>query len=194
MKALTLCLLSTITLMSGCATPPDYFWADHAQYQPNHQAELRGSAVVRVEDGTTFACQEVALFPRTSHYEEKIKFGELTAREWSLAPKARCDAEGDYAIQNLPEASWIMIAVVPAPEVRLSHRKTDYPYWLMARSATTRAYTSDEVFMYASSSEWRYWDTMSFVDDHKWSKEETRSRTWVSKQQYTLPWGTKGDK
>ena len=185
-KLLKASIFIVVVCLGGCASNAQTFWTQHNQYRFDNEASLNGVAGVRLDGGAFMPCTQVVIFPRTPYYEEKLLKGRLSQREWSLTHKTTCSLSGGYSLPRLPEASWIMVAVVPtAPSSSSS--------WVMVRSAKTRASINDEVFLYASSSHARLWDTLSFVDQHDWQISRS-SQTWISTPQFVLPWGAKGDK
>lgn len=174
-------LSSALLALSACATPqlPSNFWSVHQVYTENHESSLRGNALVRLENESILPCQQVWLFPATPHFEAKLRSdAPLTAEEKRLVHTRVCDAEGDFDFDHLPAASFHLISI---GEGIPSHR------WVMTKEVHSRPQREDEVFVYASSSMYRLWDTEPFII-------KPVVTVYKAPRDFVPPWGYQGDK
>lgn len=131
MRLRSFATIATLLCISGCIAPPrghipptrlfeTFKPEEHAPYRESGPNRVEGQAFLRQRGGTVVTCAgaKVVVAPATDFIREVLAFiragGDLASlpipgREYqSILRQTTCDAQGNFAIANLPAGRWIV--------------------------------------------------------------------------------------
>lgn len=166
MKTLLLSSFIVATL-AGCAShtyvkTPAFFPEEHVDYIIDNGSSLRGESVYRDSEGENISCanQNIYLLPDTEFYQHLLAIdnsgyflrNKIDPRARGLIRSARCDAQGRFVFERLPQAKWIAVSPLhwnySDEKVTPNHPKPHQV--VLVKQVRSLAERSDEVFLLES--------------------------------------------
>lgn len=153
-----------VGFIAGCShttkiAPPVFYSEDHAHYNSNDNASLRGESFYSTLNNEQITCanQTIYLLPKTSFYKELLEadynglhlLEKIDPRAYSYVRTAECDRHGRFTFEGLPEAQWIGVSPLQWNSNEQQHSKMN-PIKLhqvvLVKDISSRSDTTDEVY------------------------------------------------